>query len=112
MAQEDKLNFNLFMFVALSTQAESWGYAIKGSVKQEFKQKVNGFINSARLLRSFINEHYDIDQLEDDSECFSNILELIRKCKTNEERQELYAAIRNISVSSEPSNDEAHTILP
>lgn len=92
----EQFHFNLFMFVALSTQAESWGYAINGSVKQEFKQKVNGFINSAKLLRGFIKEHYDIDQLEEDSECFSNILELIHKCKTDEERRELYETIANI----------------
>ena len=98
---KEQFNFNLFMFVALSTQAESWGYAIKGNVKQEFKQKVNGFLNSAKLLRHFIKEHYDIDQLEEDSECFSNILELIHNCKTDEERKELYETIVNVRLNEE-----------
>lgn len=65
---KNELHKNLLIFSLLATQAELYGYSLKGNVTHEFAHKLNNYLNASKLLISYINNYVDSDSLEDESE--------------------------------------------
>jgi hypothetical protein len=66
---------NLLVFSLLATQAELYGYALKGNVNVQFQHKLNKYLKASNNLIEFINKHIDSDTLEDNSEEITKYIE-------------------------------------
>jgi GTP-binding protein EngB required for normal cell division len=78
------LQKNLLVFSLLATQAELYGYALKGSVKNEFNNHLVKYLKSSKHLVKYINQFIDAETLEDSSEEIANFIEkLIQSNNTN-----------------------------
>jgi hypothetical protein len=93
----------LMMFVVLSGEAEKWAYAIKGMVKFDFKWRLNQYLDSAKILTRYINEHVNDDAVADDGEVFSILLNKVMSLREDENRLELMNMINDYK---EPNTDE------
>lgn len=85
--------FSIFMFMNLFKQMDSWLLAVEG-LKHEQKQKLTRALNANKSflqdLEADLEKNGMLDQFYEDGECFSRILELIKKAKTVQEKQELF----------------------
>lgn len=103
-------DFNLLMLCGLANQTESYLYMIKDKpyIRHEFKFRLNAMINSYKMFREYIQKHIDINELDDDSECFSRALEMIKKADTFEAKNKLFQLLKEftegetIQVDCEP----------
>lgn len=93
----------LMMFVVLSGEAEKWAYAIKGMVKFDFKWRLNHYLDSAKMLTRYINEHVNDDAVADDGEVFSILLDKVMSLREDENRLQLMNMINDYK---EPTTDE------
>lgn len=98
----------LMMFVVLSGEAEKWAYAIKGSTIFDFKWRLNQYLDSARMLTRFINEHVSEDHVADDGEVFSVLLEKIMSMREDSSRIELMNMVNDYkeTMDEEPRGVE------
>ena len=48
-------------------------------------------INSYKMFREYIQKHIDLNELDDDSECFSRALEMIKKADTFEAKTSYFS---------------------
>jgi hypothetical protein len=96
---ESKFHFDLFMSIALATQADSWLLTLVGNnqVRHRFKMLVNQCAGANKALRNYVKETTSIDDMEDDSECFSKVLEMIAKANSVKEKNEMYRILRAYS---------------
>ena len=78
------LKKNLLVFTLLATQAEFYGYALKGVVKNDFNNHLVKYLKSSKHLIKYINQYIDAETLEDSSEEIANFIEkLIQSNNTN-----------------------------
>lgn len=104
------IDFNIIMLCGLANQTESYLYMIKDKpyVRHEFKHRLNMMINAHKLFREYITKHISLDDLDEDSECFSRALEMILKAETFEDKNRLYQLLKEftegetIQVDCEP----------
>jgi hypothetical protein len=68
---------NLLVFSLLATQAELYGYALKGNVNVQFQHKLDKFLKASNNLIGYINKHIDSDTLEDNSEEITKYIETV-----------------------------------
>lgn len=87
--KKDAFHMALFMFIALSSEAENWSYGILGNVVHDFKLKLNQYMVSAKSLRTYCNKHIDYDLLAEDSEIFSKVLLYIRNAPSYKDKQQI-----------------------
>jgi hypothetical protein len=68
---------NLLVFSLLATQAELYGYALKGNVNVQFAHKLDKYLKTSKDLMNFINKHIDSEVLEDNSEAITTYIETL-----------------------------------
>jgi hypothetical protein len=68
---------NLLVFSLLATQAELYGYALKGKVNVQFAHKLDKYLKTSKDLIGFINKHIDSEVLEDNSEAITTYIETL-----------------------------------
>ena len=84
---------SMFMFITLSAEALKWSYMLKGITNQEAKQALNQLhVAETRLLKVLKKELGAdfFEEVENQGEVFSMILQKIKELDTPEKKQELF----------------------
>lgn len=103
-------DFNLAMLCGLANQTEGYVLSLKDQkhIRHEFKYRLNNLHSSLKLFREYITKYIDLDELDDDSECFARALEMIKKADTFEAKNKLFQLLKEftegqtIQVDCEP----------
>lgn len=94
MEQEmTKQQWALFMFICLSQQAEAWSYALKGTLNAKAAHFLKKYMRSANEFQQHIGKYYDLDELQDQAEVWSKLMEYICS-KSHTEQERLYWGLR------------------
>jgi DNA-binding PucR family transcriptional regulator len=83
----------MFMFITLAGEALKWSYMLKGITNQEAKQALNQLhVAETRLLKVLKKELGAdfFEEVENQGEVFSMILQKIKELDTPEKKQELF----------------------
>lgn len=105
--------FNQWVFLALCTETEKYGYAVKGTVHHQMSLRLNNWLNATKLLLDTYKGHKGengleiSEMLESDAELFSEIIGLLTSQKTFQEKYELYLSFKNLV--NEKKNERAKT---
>lgn len=97
------MNFELFMFINLAKQTEAWSWVVKGMTDKRLKQihelalkQQSRFMQELEKEIEKVGSDY-VEQWTEDSQIFSNVLEIIRKAETVQKKQELYLIMKEYS---------------
>jgi hypothetical protein len=101
--QMTKQQWALFMFICLSQQAEAWSYALKGTLNAKTSHFLKKYMRSASELSNHISKYYDMDELHDQAEVWSKLMEYIRT-KSHTDQERLYWGLREFMENMEGEN--------
>lgn len=77
--QVKQLKKNLTRFIILLTEAEKYGYALKGCVKQTTAYRLNEVLRSSKLMLDNIHSFIDDELLANAGEELSKFMDMIIK---------------------------------
>lgn len=103
----DNNKFALFMFMSLSQQAEAWAYVLKDKVNLRTKQLLSTYLASAKSLYSHMAGDLDLDDLMDDSQVWSDLMQMLLELPIHK-KQALYMAMKeflNGNITIEDDTD-------
>lgn len=90
----------LYMVVGLSSQAEEWAFFLKDQLAQDFKFKLNNMLDSMRGFRKFSEKFVDYEDVADDAQIFSEVLEFISSADS-EQKAELLSVVKSMKEKKE-----------
>lgn len=96
----NKTEWALFMVICLSQQAEAWSYALKGVLNAKTTHFLNKYMRSANEFQQHIAKYYDMDELHDQAEVWSKLMEYIRT-KSHTDQERLYWGLREFMENME-----------
>jgi uncharacterized paraquat-inducible protein A len=94
----------LFMFICLTQQAEAWSYALKGTLNAKTAHFLKKYMRSANEFSNHIGQYYDMDELHDQAEVWTKLLEYIRS-KSHTDQERLYWGLREFMDKMEVDNN-------
>lgn len=65
----------MLMFLMLSNECEKFGLSIKGEVRQEFKLRLNHYLEASKMLQNHCKQYVIESDMDDVSESFSRVIE-------------------------------------
>lgn len=95
------------MFMSLSQQAEAWAYMLKDKVNFRTKQLLSTYLSSAKSLYGHMAGDLDLDDLMDDSQIWSDLMQMLIEMPMHK-KEALYLAMKeflNGNITIEDDTD-------
>jgi len=99
-----KQQWALFMFICLSQQAEAWSYALKGTLNAKTSHFLKKYMRSASEFSNHIAKYYDMDELHDQAEVWTKVMEYISS-KPHHQQENLYFGLVDFFDKLEAENN-------
>lgn len=105
--QMTKQQWALFMFIALTQQAEAWSYALKGTMNAKSAHFLKKYMRSANEFSKHIEEYYDMDELHEQAVVWTQLMEYIMN-KSHTDQERLYWGMREFFANLEANHEVWH----
>lgn len=105
--QMTKQQWALFMFIALSQQAEAWSYALKGTMNAKSAHFLKKYMRGATEFTKHIQDYYDMDELHEQAIVWTQLMEYIMS-KSHTDQERLYWGMREFFANLEANHESWH----